>query len=191
DAEMDVRVDQTGQHRCAPGVEERGVRRGKVWSDGRNSAVAHEDRDSSARRCAGAVDQPGVADEEVGSAGLPQSQRQDGEQDARADDDDAALVQHGYTADTRGIEPSSPRISKRTFLHAIMAGVRSMPVACRATAANAQTTTPGPQATSRSVSSGVAPLNSTRRCSASSSRIAGACEYGTACRVNWSTTTSS
>jgi hypothetical protein len=85
---MDVRVDQPGQHRCAPGVEERGINRGKFWSDGRNSTVAHEDRDSSARRCAGAVDQPGVADEEIGSTGLAQRQCQDRERDARADDDD-------------------------------------------------------------------------------------------------------
>src|SRR5262249_45632262 len=67
-----------------------------------------------------------------------------------------------------------------------MAGVRSMPVAWRTVFANAQTTRPPPQATSRTVSSGPAPLNSTMRRSAASSLMADAVLNGTACRVNWS-----
>src|SRR5213593_3364317 len=67
-----------------------------------------------------------------------------------------------------------------------MAGVRSMPVAWRTTRANAQTTSPPPQATSSTVSSGPAPLDSTRSRSACSSLTPGAVEKGTAWRVNWS-----
>src|SRR5262245_45416288 len=67
-----------------------------------------------------------------------------------------------------------------------MAGVRSMPVAWRTVFANAQTTRPPPPATSRTVSSGPAPLNFTMRRSAASSFMADAVLNGTACRVNWS-----
>src|SRR5689334_25047757 len=67
-----------------------------------------------------------------------------------------------------------------------MAGVRSMPVTCRATRAKAAATSPGPQATSRTMSAGPTPLAVTSRRSASSSRMPGAVENGTACRVNWS-----
>src|SRR4029077_666191 len=67
-----------------------------------------------------------------------------------------------------------------------MAGVMSMPVAWRATRANAHTTRPGPQATSSTVSLGPAPLNSTISFSADSSLIDGAVAKGTAWRVNWS-----
>src|SRR5262245_1780877 len=67
-----------------------------------------------------------------------------------------------------------------------MAGVRSIPVAWRTVFAKAQTTRPPPQATSRTVSSGPASLNSTMRRSAASSLMADAVLNGTACRVNWS-----
>src|SRR5438552_4544839 len=53
-----------------------------------------------------------------------------------------------------------------------------MPVAWRTTAAKAHTTSPGPQATSSTVSSGAAPANSTSSRSASSSRMPGAVENG-------------
>src|SRR4249919_1514072 len=62
----------------------------------------------------------------------------------------------------------------------------SMPVAWRTTRANAQTTRPGPHATSSTVSLAPAPLNSTMSFSADSSLIDGAVANGTACRVNWS-----
>src|SRR5438445_6772726 len=67
-----------------------------------------------------------------------------------------------------------------------MAGVRSMPVAWRTVLAKAQTTSPPPQATSSTVSSGPAPLNSTMSRSAASSLIDAAVLKGTAWRVNWS-----
>src|SRR5262245_58583743 len=67
-----------------------------------------------------------------------------------------------------------------------MAGVMSTPVACLTTRAKAQTSSPGPQATSSTVSSGPASAHCTIRLSASSLRMAGAVEKGTACRVNWS-----
>ncbi len=62
-----------------------------------------------------------------------------------------------------------------------------MPIAWRTTAARAHTTSPGPQATSSTVSSGPAPAKSTSSRSASSSRTPGAVENGTACLVNCST----
>src|SRR5213594_1882650 len=67
-----------------------------------------------------------------------------------------------------------------------IAGVRSMPVAWRTVRAKAQTTRPPPQATSSTVSSGPAPLNSTMSRSAASSLMDGAVVKGTAWRVNWS-----
>src|SRR6185436_10617832 len=67
-----------------------------------------------------------------------------------------------------------------------MAGVMSMPVAWRTTRAKAATTSPGPHATSSTVSSGPAPLHSTIRRSAASSRMPGAVANGVAWRVNWS-----
>ena len=62
----------------------------------------------------------------------------------------------------------------------IIAGVRSMPVAWRTTRAKAHTTMPPPQATSSTVSSGPAPLNSTIRRRACSSLMPGEVENGTA-----------
>jgi hypothetical protein len=66
----------------------------------------------------------------------------------------------------------------------IIAGVRSMPVAWRQTFAKAATTSPGPQATSSTVSAALAPENSTSSRSASSSRIAAELANGVAWRVN-------
>src|SRR4030095_3255496 len=80
----------------------------------------------------------------------------------------------------------SPRSAAYARARSSMAGGMSMPVACRATAANAHTTSPGPQATSRTVSSGPAPLQSTMSFSAASSLIDGAVANGTAWRGNWS-----
>ena len=62
-----------------------------------------------------------------------------------------------------------------------------MPVAWRTTAAKAHTTSPGPHATSSTLSSGPAPEKATSSWSASSSRMPGAVEKGTACLVNCST----
>ena len=59
-----------------------------------------------------------------------------------------------------------------------------MPVARRHTFANAATTSPGPHATSSTVSSAPAPENSTSSRNASSSRIAAEFANGVACRVN-------
>src|SRR5882724_13162408 len=67
-----------------------------------------------------------------------------------------------------------------------MAGVRSMPVACLTTRARAHTTMPPPHATSSTVSSGPAPVDSMMRRSACSSLMPGAVENGTAWRLNWS-----
>src|SRR5216683_1533908 len=68
----------------------------------------------------------------------------------------------------------------------IMAGVRSMPVACLTTLASAHTTMPPPHATSRAVSPGPAPVNSTISRSACLSLMPGEVENGTAWRLNWS-----
>src|SRR6185295_12157301 len=67
-----------------------------------------------------------------------------------------------------------------------MSGVRSMPVACFTVRAKATTISPGPQAPSRTVSSGPAPLKSTTSFRAASSLMDGAVANGTAWRVNWS-----
>src|SRR5262249_29728212 len=67
-----------------------------------------------------------------------------------------------------------------------MAGVRSIPTACRTTRANAQASNPGPQATSSEVSSAPASAILTIRSSASWLRMACAWAKGTAWRVNWS-----
>src|SRR5262245_41250392 len=80
----------------------------------------------------------------------------------------------------------TPAAAATSRARASIAGVTSIPVACRTARANAPTTRPGPQATSRTVSSGPAPLASTRRRRAASSRMPGAVENGTAWRVNWS-----
>src|SRR5438876_12292739 len=67
-----------------------------------------------------------------------------------------------------------------------MAGVMSMPVACAATLAKAQTTSPPPHATSSTVSVGPAPEASMSKLSAISSLIPGEVLKGIAWRVNWS-----
>ena len=66
----------------------------------------------------------------------------------------------------------------------IIAGVMSMPAARRQVFAKAATTSPGPQATSSTVSSAPAPEKSTSSLSASSSRIAVEFANGVAWRVN-------
>ena len=70
----------------------------------------------------------------------------------------------------------------------IIVGVRSIPVADRATLANAQTTSPGPHATSKASSARPAPQRVTSNSSASSSRMAAAAAKASAWRVNCSTT---
>src|SRR6185295_13955224 len=69
----------------------------------------------------------------------------------------------------------------------IMAGVRSIPVTCRARFAAAQATMPGPQATSRTLDCGVTPAMSSSSCVASS--WLGSRAKLAAWRVNWSTIT--
>ena len=67
-----------------------------------------------------------------------------------------------------------------------MAGVRSIPVTWRAVAAKALAGRPGPQATSRIVSSGPTRAASRRRIECSV-EWAGSRANGRAIRVNWST----
>ena len=66
----------------------------------------------------------------------------------------------------------------------IMAGVASTPVAWRVISAKAQTTRPGPQATSSTVSAGPAPDNFTNKFNSSAFVISGAVANAAAFRVN-------
>src|SRR5262245_3256195 len=92
----------------------------------------------------------------------------------------------GSTSPCRQLTLVRPRSCWRVRARSSMAGVMSMPVTWRATRAKAQTSRPGPQATSSTVSLGPAPLQSTTSLSAASSLMDGAVENGTAWRVNWS-----
>ena len=97
---------------------------------------------------------------------------------------DASGHGSGSTSPWRQVTFVRPAAAAWVRARSSIAGVMSMPVAWRATLAKAATTRPGPHATSSTVSSGPAPLHSTMRRSAASSRIPGAVANGVAWRVN-------
>ena len=81
--EVDVGIDQPRQHRGAGGVEHRSVAGGEIGTDRGDAPVANEDGDVVARRRAGAVDQPRIADEQRGRRTGQRGQQQRHAPDAR------------------------------------------------------------------------------------------------------------